>query len=79
MNELQKIYELWSTEQSDNSSIKNAWCEIMQYLHENCSETIREEIATFILDFGKLTEQQAFTAGFQQAFILWAQIISSEI
>lgn len=77
MNELQKLYELWSTEQSDNSSVKNAWCEIMEYLYQNCSETIREEIAAFLLDFGKLTEQQAFLAGFRQAFLLCVETMTS--
>lgn len=76
MNELKKLFEAWYKEQSpDNADVRNKWCEIMEYLYTNYPEPNREDIMTYILDFSHLTEQQAFTAGFQQAFLLWMNII----
>lgn len=72
MNTLSKIFDAWHREQTlDNPEIHKKWNEIMEYLYTNCSEKNKEDILTLLLDFSYLTEQQAYFAGFQQAFHLW--------
>lgn len=76
MNEIKKLYEAWCKEKtSDNLEVREKWCEILEYLYEHCSESDREELSTSILDFSNLAEQEAFTAGFQQAFRLWLDVL----
>lgn len=78
MNELYKLYEAWCRENTiDTPDIREKYSEILEYLYENCSDTIREEISTFILDFSHLAEKQAFIAGYRQAFLLWFNILNT--
>lgn len=74
MKELEKIYELWSNEQSDNSDIIHKWCDLNSYLCDTCSDSVRENIENYILEYGKLLEEQSFISGFKLAFRLWTEV-----
>lgn len=74
MKELEKIYELWSNEQSDTSDIIHKWCDLDAYLYDTCSDGVRENIEDYIIEYGKSLEKQSFIAGFVQAFQMWEEI-----
>ena len=78
MNEIQKIYNMWSEYRTENSKIKNAWTQALDYMYEHCSEIARDEIAGYMIEYGRLIEEQAFIAGYKQAFQLWSEIIGNK-
>lgn len=76
MNEIKKLYEAWCEERfSDTPEVNEKWCKVLEYLFENCPDSVSEDIATLVMDFCDLAEQEAFIAGFQQAFRIWSDIL----
>lgn len=76
MDELQKLYDGWSEEHSPGPEVKVAGCKMLEYLYEHCTDTVREELASMIIEYGRLSEQNAFLSGYRQAFLLWMEILS---
>ena len=77
MKALEKIYELWGETQSDTSDVIHKWCELNAYLYKVCPDSVRDNIETGVMEYGKLLEKQAFLAGFMQAFQIWAETYDS--
>jgi hypothetical protein len=72
MNTLNLLFESLNPDHtSDTPELKAKWEEIATYLYEHCSESVREDIMTFLLEYSHLSEQQAYAAGFRQAFQIW--------
>lgn len=76
MNQIEKLFKLWSCEQIDSPRTQKLYCEILEYLYANCSEQVREQISSYILDFAAQTEQAAYIAGFRECFSLWMNALS---
>lgn len=76
--ELRKIFEVWSEYQQDNKSVRNKWCEIDEYLYKNCSDNVREVLEGYLLEFGALTEEAGFYAGYKSSFQLWLEVINDK-
>ncbi len=73
--EMKKIYDGWSEHQKDHNSIRDKWCEIDRYLYEQCSDSVREVLEGYLMEFGVLTEEAAFYEGYKSAFRLWIEIL----
>ncbi len=77
MTTLEKIFDHWHREQStDNRSINDKWNNMLEYLYTNCPESVREKLLVYILDFSYLAEQEAFSAGYREAFFVWMDILN---
>lgn len=72
--EMKKIYEVWSEHQKDHKPVRDKWCEIDEYLYANCSDSVREALEMYLLEFGALTEEAGFYAGFKSSFRLWMEV-----
>ena len=72
MNQIEKLFELWNDEHDDSPSTQKLYCQLLEYLYENCSEHVLEEIASQVLDFTMQAEQDAYVAGFRECFALWS-------
>lgn len=76
MEELHKIYDRWSEEQTaDNPALRTAWQQILECLYENCTEMTCDKIAVKIMEYSRQIECSAFLAGYRQAFQLWMDIL----
>ena len=73
MSEVEVVYECWSEFHKDDRKIIEKWNELEKYLQEQCSESVREKIETFLLDYGTAREHQGFLAGYKRAFRLWVE------
>lgn len=65
MNELEKLYTLWSENQTDSKEIKELLENISQDLNAYFSEEEFDKIIFKIYDYSLKTEKQAFIAGIQ--------------
>lgn len=76
MNELEKLYTLWSENQTDSKEIKELLENISQDLNAYFSEEESDKIIFKIYDYSLKTEKQAFIAGYRQAFLLMLEVIN---
>lgn len=74
MDELQKIYDLWSEEHGTTPEMAETGCRILEMLHEQCTDAAREEIVSAVIEYGRIAGQQAFFEGYRSAFLLWMEI-----
>lgn len=77
--EIKIIYEVWSEHQKERQAIRHKWCEVDKYLHENCSDSVREVIEGYLLEFGVLMEEKAFSEGDRAAFRLWLDVLNKKL
>ena len=77
MNELEKLYTLWSENQTDSNEIKETLEDILQDLTAYLPEEESENIVFGIYEYSLKIEKQAFIAGYKQAFLLMLEIINS--
>lgn len=73
--EIEKIYDTWSSNQTDSEEIKVMWCKLEKYLYSQCSGSVQETIEEYVGELEHLIECQAFCAGYMQAFLLWKEIL----
>lgn len=78
MNQIEKLFKLWNDEHADAPSIRKLYCQLLEYLYENCPEPVREEIASQVLDFSIQAEQEAYAAGFRECFSIWMTALSTD-
>lgn len=71
MNQIEKLFALWNDEHTDSTSTQKLYCQLLEYLYENCPEHILEEVLSQVLDFTIQAEQDAYVAGFRECFALW--------
>ena len=76
MNKIENLFKLWNAEHADSLSTRELYCQLLEYLYENCSEQVREEIASKALAFSMQAEQDAYIAGFRECFSIWIAALS---
>lgn len=76
MDELTKLYNLWSENQTDNEKVKEAWKNIVQHLSKSCLAEEMDRITSEISEYSFKIENQAFIAGYRQAFLLMLEILN---
>lgn len=78
MNELEKLYTLWSENQTDSIETKDTMESIFQGLTAYLPEEKSEDTIFKIYEYSLKIEKQAFIAGYKQAFLLMLEIINSQ-
>lgn len=76
MDVMQKIYEQWEEEYGTSPATKEKGCKILEYLYIHCTESVREEVMSMVVEYGRGIERNAFLSGYRQAFELWQEILS---
>ena len=76
MDELTKLYNLWSENQTDNEKIKETWKNILQHLNKFCLTEEMDRITSEISEYSFKIEKQTFIVGYRQAFLLMLVIIN---
>lgn len=77
MNELMKMYEIWNEEKTENPAVIKVWCNLLEMLYEVCSEKDRENLANYVMEYGRQIEKDAFLSGYIAAFNLWVDIVKN--
>ena len=76
MNELEKLYTLWSENQTDSNETKEVMESIFQDLIAYLPEEESEEMVFKIYEYSLKIEKQAFIVGYKHAFLLMLEIIN---
>lgn len=74
MNELIEIFESWNDTHVDTLEVKEAWGKMGIILSKNLSDEFIEELITYILEYSRLLEKQAFTSGYGKCFSLLLEL-----